>query len=414
MPYTFDNIEITIANSNTAVLATDYGTSGAIGFSLAHIQHAKVAWGDENNSYRTTESTPLPVKITGFTGSSIGITGTIRGTGDFYVRTNPTIPLIVRGSTFTTDAPVAITGSIQGIANGVAVGVTGSVSILGSSPVYGITGAVPIAITGGRSLTYGTDSVRVFGNVGISGGLQLSSTSSSVTVYSEGGSTFFNTKVYSGTGTAIGASGDALKVAVTNAGFTFSVTVGASVGVTNDGGPLRVQGYTGTGTPLTVIGENGRAVAVVAYNALPVGICGPIEIDDTDIISSIEDLKTNINTVSTNTASTSDILNLINSAGSGARVVVNSIARPSRLINGVKSLTTTAIVLGTETLRTGVTIKSPLTNVNDILVGNSLANVSSNGYPLSPGESIFLEVSSLASIFVRASTGNATLNYIGS
>ena len=414
MPYTFDNIEITIANENTAFLATDYGTSGAVGFSLAHAQHAKVAWGDENSTYRTTESTPLPVKITGFTGSSVGVTGTIRGTGDFFVRTNPTVPLIVKGSTFSSDAPLAITGAIQGIANGVAVGVTGSVSILGSNGIYGITNGYPVAITGGRSLTYGTDSVRVFGSVGLSGGLALSSTSSSITVYGESGSTFFNTKIYSGSGTSIGASGDALKVAVTNAGFTFSVSVGASVGVTNNGGPLRVQGYTGTGTPITVIGENSRALAVVAYSNLPVGVCGAVEIVDTDIIDTIEGLKTNINSVSTNAAYALDIFNLMNSSGPGARVAINSISRPSRMVHGVKSLTTTAVVLGNESLRTGVTIKSPISNTVDILIGNSFSNVGTNGYPLSPGETIFIEVSSLAALFVRSSTGTATINYIGS
>ena len=415
MPYTADNIEITIA-TNTAIIATDYGTSGAVGFSLAHAQHAKVAWGDENNTYRTTESTPLPVKISGFTGSSlVGVTGTIRGTGDFYVRTNPTIPLIIKGSTFTSDAPVSITGTVQGVTNGIPIGVTGSVSILGSNAVYGITGAVPIAITGGRSLTYGTDSVRVFGDVGICGGFVLSSSNSSIKVYADGGSTYFNTKVFSGTGTAIGASGDALKVAVTNAGFTFNVTVAATVGVTNADSPLRIQGYTGSnGTPVTIRGQNNDAVAVVAYSTLPVGISGTVEINDTDLISSIEGLKTNINTVSSNAAYVSDIFNLVNSSGNGAKVVVNSITKPTKIIHGQKTITSTSTLLSNDAIRTGITIKSPISNTTDVYIGNSLGVSTTTGYILNPGETIYIEISSASGIFARTLSGTALITYIGS
>ena len=139
--YTADNIEITIANSNSAVIATDYGTSGAVGFSAAHAQISKLAWGDENYTYRVNESYPAPVKIYGSTGSAISISGTVSGTGSFYVRTNSGVPLVVIGSTFTTDAPIGICGSIQGITNGRPVGVTGYVNILNNVGMYGISGA---------------------------------------------------------------------------------------------------------------------------------------------------------------------------------------------------------------------------------------------------------------------------------
>lgn len=414
MPYTADNIEITIA-SGTAVIATDYGTSGAVGFSAAHAQIAKLAWGDENNTYRLNESYPLPIKVYGSTGSAISVSGTISGTGDFYVRTNPTIPLIVKGSTFTTDSPVSISGRVQGITNGTSVGITGSVSISNTIGIFGISGATAIGITGGRRLSSTTDSVTVYGNVGISGGFQLLAVDDSISVYGPGGATYVETNL-NVNGTKLGLSGDALKVAVTNTGFTFSVSLSSTIGVTNDvaNNALRVQGLSG-GTPLTIQGSlAGGAVEIGAYSAVPVGVSGSVTIDDTDIIAAIDDLKTNIDAVSTNAAYSLDILNLVNASGAGAKVNVASTSRPARFQHGQRTLTATPVILGTDQLRVGITLKSPSTNTTDIYIGNSLAVSTTTGYVLSPGEIIFLEVSSLATIFARTATGTATLTYIGS
>jgi hypothetical protein len=415
--YTADNIEITIVDG-TAVIATDYGTSGSSGFTAAHAQIAKVAWGNVDSTYRASEEYPLPVKIYGVTGSTFTISGTISGTGDFYVRTNPTIPLIVKGSTFSTDAPVGISGAVQGVSGGVAVGVTGSVSVLNNVAVFGVSGATAIGITGGRRLNSATDSVTVYGNVGISGGFQLLAADDSVSVYGPGGSTWIHTNIYSGN-TAIGLSGDALKVAVTNTGFTFSVSLSSTVGITNDTSTsaIRIQGYTGAtgGYPVTIKGSMaGGAVEVAANTALPVGVTGTVIIDDDDLLDKIETLKTNINTVATNAAYALDILNLVNSGGNGAKVVVSAITKPSRIVNGQKALTSTPVNISTDTLKTGITLKSPITNTVDIFIGNTVSVSATTGYILSPGESIFLEVSSLASIFIRTATSTATLAYIGS
>lgn len=412
--YTADNIEISIASGNSAIIATDYGTSGAIGFSASHAQISKLAWGDENYTYRVNESYPTPVKIYGSTGTAVSVSGTVSGTGSFYVRTNSGIPLVVIGSTFTTDAPVGITGSIQGITNGIPVGVTGYVNILNTIGIFGISGATAIGITGGRRLNYSTDSVYVYGDVGISGGFQLTAYDDSVSVYGPGGTTYVETNLNVG-GVALGLSGDALKVAVTNAGFTFSVSVSATTGVTNSGGALRVQGYTGSGDPITIQGTlAGGAVEVAAYSTLPVGVSGSVTIDDTDIITEIDSLRTDIGTVATNAGYALDILNLINSSGNGAKVIVSSIAKPNRVFHGQKALTTTPTQISTESMRSGVTLKSPTTNTADIYIGNSVGVSTSTGYILSPGETIYIEVSSMGSMFARASSGTATLAFIGS
>jgi hypothetical protein len=414
MPYTADNIEITIA-SGTAVIATDYGTSGAIGFSAAHAQIAKLAWGDENSTYRVTESYPTPVKIYGSTGSAVGVSGTISGTGDFYVRTNPTVPLIVKGSTFTTDSPVSISGRVQGITDGTTIGITGTVAVLNTIGVFGISGATAIGITGGRRLSSSTDSVTVYGNVGISGGFQLLAVDDSISVYGPGGSTYVETNL-NVNGTRLGISGDALKVALTNAGMTFSVSLSSTIGVTNDNvnNALKVQGLSG-GIPLTIQGSlAGGAVEIGAYSAVPVGVSGSVTIDDTDLISAIEDLKTNIDAVGTNAGYGLDILNLVNASGAGAKVNVASTTRPTRFQHGQRTLTTTPVLLGNDQLRVGITLKSPSTNTVDIYIGNSLAVSPTTGYILSPGEVIFLEVSSIATIVARSASGTATLTFIGS
>lgn len=412
--YTADNIEVSIANSNTAVIATDYGTSGAVGFSASHAQISKLAWGDENYTYRVNESYPAPVKIYGSTGSAIGVSGTVSGTGSFYVRTNTGIPLVVIGSTLSTDAPVGISGYIQGLTNGRPVGVTGYVNILNSVAVFGVSGATAIGVTGGRRLSYATDSVYVYGDVGISGGFQLTSFDDSVSVYGPGGSTYVETNLNVG-GFALGRSGDSLKVAVTNAGFTFSVSVSATTGVTNSGGPLRIQGYTGTGDPVTIQGTlSGGAIEVAAYSTLPVGVSGSVTIDDTDLIDEIDSLKTNINAVAANAGYALDILNLINASGNGAKVIVNSITKPNRFFHGQKTLSTSPIQVSSETIRSGITIKSLASNTSDVYIGNSLGVSTSTGYVLSAGETIYLEVSAVSTIFARSSSGTATISYIGS
>ena len=257
--------------------------------------------------------------------------------------------------------------------------------------------------------------MTVYGNVGISGGFQLAAVDDSVSVYGPGGATFVETNL-NVSGFALGRSGDALKVAVTNTGFTFAVTLSSTIGVTNDNvnNALRVQGLSGA-TPITIQGSlAGGAVEIGAYTALPVGVSGSVTIDDTDILAGIEDLKTNIDAVATNSAYTLDILNLVNTSGAGAKVQVASTSRPARIQHGQRTLTTSPTILGTDQLRVGITLKSPATNTVDIYIGNSLAVSTTTGYILSPGEIIFLEVSSLSTVFLRSASGTATLAYIGS
>ena len=65
MPDTGSNILIT-TNDNTAVIATDYETSGT-GFTGAHVQIFKLSYGTDSTTQRVGTSAPLPVSIYGVT-----------------------------------------------------------------------------------------------------------------------------------------------------------------------------------------------------------------------------------------------------------------------------------------------------------------------------------------------------------
>jgi hypothetical protein len=418
MPYTLDNILVTTATGD-AYLATDWGTSGT-GFTQAHVPINKVAYGDDSTTTRVTTSTPLPIYIYGSTGN-IGITGTITGTGTFLIgQTGVGSFLRVAGTTFSS-VPVGITGWVQGITNGVLVGITGTVGVRNTEfAIYGISGATAIGITGGRRLNYTTDTVSVYGNVGISGSINLTESTDSVRIYGHGGDSKISTKLFASDGTTLGYSGDSLKVAVTNAGFTFSVSIGSTVGVANYGGGLMVMGTGVTSdAPVLVkgIGANG-AITVTTTTALPVTVSNGVTFDTSTILQSIGStgsLYTVLNGIKTNTTTVSSINDKLNNGTVQVKIIDNT--KPSSVISGVKTASTTAsqLLSSSPRLTSGVHIKAGLTNTGVVYVGGSnLLTRSNEGYPLERGESIFLEVGSLASIYVRTSEAQQTLNYIAS
>ena len=121
------------------------------------------------------------------------------------------------------------------------------------------------------------------------------------------------TRVYGSSGETIGVSGDALKVALTNTGVTFTFNVASIVGVTNSTEPpLKVQGYTGSnGFPLTVRGENDGAIEVAATSALNVNVNNSsLTIDDDDILVKLGttgDIYSRLTDINSNTSSISSI-----------------------------------------------------------------------------------------------------------
>jgi hypothetical protein len=249
-----DNILITTADG-TALIGSDIFTNDG---ATAQAQIFKTSWGDDNYTYKVNTNTPLPVKIYGSSGDSnrTVVTGGVFGLGSFTVQNTFSTPLYVVGGT---GGPIGVSGSIQGITNGVPLSVTGSVRILDN---IGITGVV--SVTGGRGLSYGTDSVRVFGVIGTTRGWNLNATDDVVKVSPAQGGLTHSVYMVAANGTVLGASGDALKVYVQNAGITIDATLSPIVWVKNATGDiLRTQGTTWISetnpTPVVVRGTKAYA-----------------------------------------------------------------------------------------------------------------------------------------------------------
>tara|TARA_R110002020_G_scaffold404383_4_gene614461 strand:- start:3290 stop:4384 length:1095 start_codon:yes stop_codon:yes gene_type:complete len=356
-------------SGGTADFCTDFGTTpeGV----TCHLPLNKLVWGDSTTSYKANETYPLPVKVMAVTGDSLTMSGNLGASGSF-----PIINRVIDGATA---SPFIEYMAVAGSTAGATLAITGSVRLYED---IGITGNVGR----GWTLASTTDTVTVVGEVGISGGsLNLNSGTDSVSVYGFNGGQHVSTKVFGADGTTIGASGDALKVALTNAGVTFSVSLNSIIGITNDGGgagitsALRIQGMSG-GEPLVVKGRNGEAIEVTNTSGDALGITA-------------ENLK----------------------------VTVEDYAKPSSFVSGMTFATfgnTASQLVSTSTpLSSGVTIKSNPSNVDFIYVGNGglTAGDTGNAYPLESGESLFLEINNLNLVYVLGVSGDIRkVNYIGS
>jgi len=348
----------------SADFCTDFGTS-PVG-ATCHLPLSKLVWGDENTSYRANETYPLPVQIMEVTGESLVVTGNLGASGSF-----PIVNYTVSGVSGTTLHYLAVAGSTTGDP----VGVTGTVYI-GSA----------VTVTGERALSHTTDSITVHGSVGISAGtLNLNSGTDSVSVFGWDGGRYVNTSLFAADGTTIGNSGDAINVNLVNTGTTFTFVSSAIVGVTNNSqdaaGALNIKGVSGA-EPIAVKGRNGEAIEVTNSPSTAISVTGGFFIDGTQ------------------------------------KTIVSEITQPSVLVSGsIVAGTTAATQLPSNTLNKGVTIKSNPANASFVYVGNSgiSAGITTNGYVLESGESLFLECNNTNLIYVLGISGDTRrINYIGS
>ena len=468
-----DNIIIKTLG-DTASMATDFGNAGT-GFTNSHIPMSKVVWGDLDNGYRTSLTNPLPIQISGQTGPiEVSITSSTGGTGtNISIRNYGTLGdtaleyIAVSGNTAGTKA-VGISGWIQGVTNGIPVIIAttgpsngdystgihlrGAMASDGASygPTFGGTfgtalgilvqgtsaGAtatvagesfpgygfgVPIAVTAGRRLGKDTDMITVTGDVGTSRSWTTSVATDSFAVYGADQTQYIRTNLYNGTGGAsCGFSGDALKVAVVNGGITFSVTMGATIdiGITAQGGALRIQGDPTHQIPVTIRGEQAGAVDVVSTAGMATTVSGTVTIDDDDILQELKGTTGELIGGLINIKKGTDQISAIRTdlKSGSVRTTVSSIIKPENLRAGSKIVQNDAtnIHKGMELL-TGVTIKNLITSGTDVWVGSSTMQTNpTNGYLLEPGESIYLEINNLKQIYCRKDgTGSATLHYIG-
>ena len=358
----------------TACMETEYGTS-PVG-ATCHLPLNKIVWGDDNVSYKVNETYPLPVQIMEVTGEALVVSGNLGASGSFPV-VNPTI-------SGATTAPFIQYLAVAGSTTGAAVSVTGSVRLYEDIGISGI-----VSVTGGRILNKNTDSITVYGNVGLSGDLGLNAGSDSISVYGWDGGPRVHTSIFGADGTTIGNSGGALNVNLVNAGITFSATIASTIGITNsDWGSvpdkdsaIRIQGITG-GEPIAVKGRNGEAIEVTNSPTTAISVTGGFYTDGSQ------------------------------------KTTVTEINKPSSIISGfITAGTTTGVQLPSNSLKTGITIKSSPSNVNFIYVGNSglSAGVTGNGYLLESGESVFIECNNSNLIWVVGnSSDKRKVTYIGS
>ena len=483
MADTNNNINIDISG-DTANMATDYGLSGVslgdahVGISKIvwgdHTEGNRVTLSNALPVLLTGSTGPIEIrgKVGGETNDRFQVSNYINTTSTGKVGydqvasgTHHTEFVAVAGNTSGQGygAYIAVTGSVQGLANpedanpivvtgpvdaaramaqfrnaesgrsgamgimvqGVEAGLTASVN--GEVfPGYGF--GVPIATTGGRRLGFETDSIRIDNStIGISGGRELSSATDSVKVFGYDGRKSVRTILSSSEdGITAGYSGDALKVAIVNAaeGITFSIAVQNTMGVTNGTmPPLRIQGYPTSDSgsnPVTVRGENAGALEVYSSSGMNTSVVNTVEINDTNITSSLEDSDKPLNSKLAGIKSGTDILPTINTNITSGNLTasISEIQKPTSLRSGTKTVTTQASTVHQNLeIKSGVTVKSDPKNTGMILVGNSsLVNNDTNGFLLEPGESVFLEINNLNKVYAKADgkIANQKLYYIGS
>ena len=299
--------------------------------------------------------------------------------------------------------------AIQGISGGTLVGVT----FAGTS--IGVTGTVKI-----EDLTAGTDSVAVY--------------------HADGGKTLA-VNLAQVNGTTIGASGDALKVAVTNSGLTLSATIGTVVYVKSPTGAtsgLVVSGSTDVNAEPVHVTPDGGSMTVSATDldirnltaADTVSIGGRVSTDVTA-------LKSSVNTVSTSVSAQTSAINQLKTSVDGLRTLVSNVnstiatidgskkmrvASSPNVPNSVKSGRTNVTPSGVQLSSSGVTnltngiyIRANSANTSTVFIGDArIVQSPNNGYPLEAGEQIFLAVADPGNVFAISGTGNQVLHYVGS
>ena len=97
-------------------------------------------------------------------------------------------------------------------------------------------------------------------------------------------------------------------------------------------------------------------------------------------------------------------------------VDVTSVSLPTAIYHGQKTVATAGTeeaLASSQALVSGVHIKALAANTGSVYVGaNPVA--SSTGYVLAAGESVFLEIANLATVYVDVSVNGEGVSYIGS
>ena len=308
------------SGGNTFNVATD-----AVVFSGAtsHFQYMKLAYGPTGSVSIVSNSNGLPVSVIGggITANLVGFCGAVQG---------------IPGGT-----PVAVSGTVY------ATGIT-------SAPVY----------------------VRTFSGyqVEITGGTPLSRTKDSISVWGPNGTTWGYTNLVNSSGTEIGNVSNPLFVQIS--GATINAVINPTVGVTNSGDALRIQGITG-----------GQPVSTTVGNT--------VGINDSALLAGLTGLYAQL--VSLN-------LGLATAMPTGFKT-----GRTSSIYPAVQQLDSGY------TCGKGVTIKAVSTNTDFIYVGNSGGFIgSSTGHALDPGDQVFMTIDNINKIYISSASATQVVTFIAS
>jgi hypothetical protein len=229
-----------------------------------------------------------------------------------------------------------------------------AVFVQGTVSIQGVSGA-PLAVTGGIPRSYTKDSIAVYGY---------------------NGNPYIQATLVGSGGAAIGMSGSAIRVSVQD--ITVTASINPVIYVENYGSTsaIRIQGNSG-GYP------------VVA------GVSGTVTINDTNITNGLTGIYGQLVTLNNNFISY------------GVGRPVNFVAGRMTSTTGVTSLYPTGYTTGN-----GIQMKASALNTDLIYINSD--GVASIGYELDPGESVFLDITNLNKIYVRARTSSQVISYMAS
>jgi hypothetical protein len=292
--------------------------------------------------------------------------------------------------------------------------------------LYGISGNswTPVGVTGSKlqvdigqlTLTGGTFNIDMSA-VGITGVVSVKGSDTATAPLWISGTT--------GAGGALAVTGAGVSGSIRIEGFTW----GTAVGITASN--LQIRGLTYGATTKDWVGISGDVAVDVDMLATVVGdaaddstslsMYGKIQALASDILlvknSVGNGSGTAIQTMLTNAivspaSATTQVRVQIDKIAAGLNasdripVSVENMAQPTSVFSGQLTVTVAAQTLPSNTLKSGVTVKALSTNTESIFIGVGSNVTVSNGYELSAGEGIFLEVSNTNNVGVISATSN--------
>lgn len=265
--------------------------------------------------------------------------------------------LVSSSSPFPVTLSSGVTANIVNFTNPVIVvgnSAGDAVFVQGTVRVQGVTGA-PLAVTGGIPRSYTRDSIAVYGY---------------------NGNSFIQATLVGSGGAAVGMSGSAIRVSVQD--ITVTASINPVIYVENYGATsaIRIQGNT-----------NGYPVNV--------GVCGTVNIYDTNITNGL-------------TAIYGEIVDLNNNLST------LGITRPTTFVSGRMTATTGVTFMYSTGFTTGHGVNVKASSANTDIVYLNSDGVASVGYELDPGENLFIDVINVNKIYVRAKTGSQIISFLAS